>query len=631
MAGFCRRCGDIIRGPETRCKCGGSSASSQVSRALFEPTKPDRWLKTYGEKRSASPATVVASARVPSRAQSTQPLQIAPHPASRPAKSSAPAPASDDVPTTQRRTSLADRSINTLPVQIVTPPTPLKQPVPPQSDPTPKRGLSVKSSARAHVRSLTANMPDSVDLSAAEEEVLTNVFGSVLDPHETRGRCGLCTEVFKREGKIFPDPRREEPGGEWAGVFYCRGCYTKAFSRGSCGSCGKVVVGDEGFIQLGKGGGRGLWHKKCFRCVHCNADVSGSPSVDLRGEPCCDDCFDRPTKGSLPSSSSVTDIPDLRLKPVRHALNHSPATRALRPAVEELRSKLQRAGIEKAPPVTPVLSSSTSTSAVPTTGLRSTTPSKTTSMPNFSALSKPCASPSTPTRSARPGPREAGPHVLSPSANPMCTKCSLPLFASLTRGAVNLATLPTTGETYHLDCLSCDSCNGAFQEGKYTLLDNEKLCDVCVARKDVAAAEARLKEFEAGWKRSAAAGKGQGLARTDVERSFPTSPVVVGPALLAKKVSGSPFLGGGGVSEVPKITGQARFGGQSICPGCLKPGTIQETRVGPKNERWHGKCLRCGGCGKALDSGAKRFEDSGKVGCRDCLDKERVLLRGGRM
>lgn len=66
---------------------------------------------------------------------------------------------------------------------------------------------------------------------------------------------------FKRETKIYPDPRREEIGGEWAGVFYCRACYIQAFSRGDCQTFQKVVVGDEGFIQLGKGGLRGLWHK----------------------------------------------------------------------------------------------------------------------------------------------------------------------------------------------------------------------------------------------------------------------------------------------------------------------------------------------------------------------------------
>ncbi|KAH9825061.1 hypothetical protein DFH28DRAFT_921041 [Melampsora americana] len=697
MAGFCRRCGDIIRGAETRCKCGGSSASSQVSRALFEPTKPDRWLKTYGEKRN--------SMSNPTRAQSTQPSELV---QKRLPKSSAPVPITGNQSHSHRQSLTAqDLNITSIPMRIVTPPTPLKEPQPPiTSDPTPKRGLSVKSSARAHVRSLTANIPDSIDLSAAEEEVLTNVFGSVLDPNETRGRCGACSEVFKREGKIYPDPRRDDSSGDWAGVFYCRTCYIKLFSRGSCKACEKVVVGDEGFVQLGKAGSRGLWHKKCFRCVHCKIDISASPSVNLGGDPCCDECFDRPTRKS--STSMVTDIPDLRQKPNAKRNLDSPATKALRPAVEELRSKLQKAGIEKVPSPTPKLSASQSMTPATHSRLQPTGPLSTSastgtitrnqlqptrplsisptsplthhhitrtrplstslsSMANdhhrqparplstsFStntmstdrALSTLSSSPLkssvplNPLKPTRPlsirsmNARQNSPTVtekmtsipnlksstrpmpLSPSTNPMCTKCSLPLFASHTPGATTLATLPTTGETFHLECLRCDGCEGGFEEGKYTLYDELKLCERCVEIKEIEAAEVRLKEL-----------------REKIGHLQPSFPIVGGALLAAKKVSSSPFLtssesgagtgGGGGGGG-----GGRRLGGQSVCPGCLKPGTIQETKIGPMNQRWHTRCLKCEKCGKGLDSGAKTFESSGRVGCRDCLDKERVDTRG---
>ncbi|EGG12533.1 uncharacterized protein MELLADRAFT_114990 [Melampsora larici-populina 98AG31] len=700
MAGFCKRCGDIIRGAETRCKCGGSSASSQVSRALFEPTKPDRWLKTYGEKRNSISNNT--------RAQTTQPSEVIQLP-----KSSAPVPITANQSTPNRKSLTAqDMNITSIPLRIVTPPTPLKEPQPSTpSDPTPKRGLSVKSSARAHVRSLTANIPDSIDLSAAEEEVLTNVFGSVLDPNETRGRCGACSEVFKREGKIYPDPRRDDlSSGDWAGVFYCRNCYIKLFSRGNCTACEKVVVGDEGFIQLGKGGSRGFWHKKCFKCVHCSIDISASPSVNLGGDPCCDECFDRPTRKS--ATSMVTDIPDLRDKPNIKRTMDSPATKALRPAVEELRSKLQKAGIEKVPTPAPKLSASRSMSPVTHNRLQPTSPLPTSastgtitrnqlqptrplsisptplvthnqftrprplstsasasiandvhrrtprplttsfsantmasdrSSPSLPRSSSPLKSsvPLYPLKPTRPlsirslaspmKPRQSSatmtdknasiPNIksstralpLSPSTNPMCTKCSLPLFASHAPGATTLATLPTTGETFHLECLRCDGCDGGFEEGKYVLYDDLKLCERCVEIKEVQAAELRLKEL-----------------REKIGHLQPSFPVVGGALIAAKKVSSSPFLstsescigtggGGGGIGR--------RLGGQSVCPGCLKPGTIQETKIGPMNQRWHTRCLKCERCGKALDSGAKTFQSSGKVGCRDCLDKDRVGAR----
>jgi hypothetical protein len=229
---------------------------------MFETTdgspKHDRWLRTYGERRSVSPASALVSRSLPkptppSHLQNvclssspdlqTQPLAI---------------PSSNSP-----RESLGDRSLNIMPSEPAAPPVVPRETVS-EADALKevRRGLSVKSSARAHVRCLTANMPASVDLSAAEEEVLTNVFGSVLDPNETRGRCGACQQIFKREGKIYPDPRREDESGKWAGVFYCRKCYVQRFSRGKCASCQHTIVGDEGtFIQLGKDGCNGLWHK----------------------------------------------------------------------------------------------------------------------------------------------------------------------------------------------------------------------------------------------------------------------------------------------------------------------------------------------------------------------------------
>ncbi|EGG01253.1 uncharacterized protein MELLADRAFT_92618 [Melampsora larici-populina 98AG31] len=228
-------------------------------------------------------------------------------------------------------------------LRMVTPPTPLKEPQPSTtSAPTPKRGLSVKS---LHPRSLTANIPDSINLSAAQEEFLTNVFGSVLDPNITRGQY----------------PRRDDlSSGDWAGVFCCRNCYIKLFNRGDCKAWEKVIVGDEGFVQLEKAGSRGFWHKKYFRCIHCTIDISLSPSVNLGGDLCCDECLDRSTNKS--ATSMVTDIPDLCNEPNIKRTVDSPATKALRPTVEELRSKLQKAGLEKGPTPSPKLSASQSMS-----------------------------------------------------------------------------------------------------------------------------------------------------------------------------------------------------------------------------------------------------------------------------
>ncbi|KAA1110263.1 hypothetical protein PGT21_016294 [Puccinia graminis f. sp. tritici] len=702
MAGFCRRCGDIIRGSDSRCKCGGSSASSQVTKAMFETTdgspKHDRWLKTYGERRSVSPASALASR---SQSKPTTPSQLQKACLSSPGMPTQPlVPASG-----KSRDSLADRSLNIMPSETAAPPTlseePISEPIAPKEV---KRGLSVKSSARAHVRSLTANMPDSVDLSAAEEEVLTNVFGSVLDPHETRGRCGACQQIFKREGKIYPDPRREDESGQWAGVFYCRKCYVQRFSRGKCASCQHTIVGDEGtFIQLGKGGCNGLWHKKCFKCVHCQTDVSNSPSVDLSGNPCCDECFEKPQHSKATSKPSmVTDIPDLRVQPVgqnrtkRISINNSPAAQNIRPAVDELRNKLRKAGIEKEParPSIPSLAGAGSTthkkhenglsaSVTPTILLPSVKPLSIVK-PNLKSPKADGLRTSTSTmssfRSSSKITSTAPQHVLSPSANPLCPTCKLSLFrpslnqtssekssgGAAERIGGTLATLPATGETFHVHCLKCDDCKQAFPNQKYVLLDNLKLCERCVAQRDMIAAQEKFEKMSAKLAKqrddsvstrfpayqSSKATKEWHLAHSEsVSPSFPSShsfqsthsnhqaggtasmtkSASENPQLL-KKVSTSPFLGGqDGSFKIPspmtKSLSATRFGGQSICPGCSKPGTITETKLGPNGQRWHFKCLKCVQCHKSLDSGAKTFDDSAAVGCRDCLGKARANKR----
>jgi hypothetical protein len=222
--------------------------------------------------------------------------------------------------------------------------------------------------------------------------------------------------------------------------------------------------------------------------------------------------------------------------------------------------------------------------------------------------------------------------------------------------------LPATGETFHVHCLKCDDCKQAFPNQKYVLLDNLKLCERCVAQRDMIAAQEKFERMAAKLAKqrddsvstrfpsyqSSKATKEWHLAHSEsVSPSFPSShsfqsssspyhsnhqlggtvPMTKSasenPQLL-KKVSNSPFLGGqDGSSKIPssmtKSLSATRFGGQSICPGCSKPGTITETKLGPNGERWHFKCLKCVQCHKSLDSGAKTFDDSTAVGCRDCL------------
>ena len=80
-----------------------------------------------------------------------------------------------------------------------------------------------------------------------------------------------------------------------------------------------------------------------------------------------------------------------------------------------------------------------------------------------------------------------------------------------------------------------------------------------------------------------------------------------------------------------------RFGTSTPCPGCSQSVSPMERGVvpGPHGQRWHSSCLVCGGrqakgrggrringqpgCGKQLDSSAKRDASTGGIWCRDCL------------
>ncbi|KAI8340738.1 hypothetical protein BC941DRAFT_467904 [Chlamydoabsidia padenii] len=66
-----------------------------------------------------------------------------------------------------------------------------------------------------------------------------------------------------------------------------------------------------------------------------------------------------------------------------------------------------------------------------------------------------------------------------------------------------------------------------------------------------------------------------------------------------------------------------KLGGSKICPGCNKSIAVMDDTPGPRASRWHKKCLKCTGCKKQMDSGAKVTEADQKwlVRCSDCSDK----------
>jgi len=113
--------------------------------------------------------------------------------------------------------------------------------------------------------------------------------------------------------------------------------------------------------------------------------------------------------------------------------------------------------------------------------------------------------------------------------------------------------------------------------------------------------------------------------------STASSPIALSATPLSSRYSAPLQFAASVSSPMP------RFGTSTPCPGCSQSVSPMERGVvpGPHGQRWHSSCLVCGGrqakgrggrrvngqpgCGKQLDSSAKRDTSTGGVWCRDCM------------
>jgi len=223
-------------------------------------------------------------------------------------------------------------------------------------------------------------------------------------------------------------------------------------------------------------------------------------------------------------------------------------------------------------------------------------------------------------------------HAHSPLPNAKCAKCTLPLFDVAHGGRyVSVPEPSSTGllpRRYHADCFRCRICNGLFEEkeaGRAVFVRGVRgACHLncapterTVSRKSVPVTPRqspnRLSaELSHASKQSPSTGS---------PSTTPLSSRYSAPLQFASNVS----------NPMP------RFGTSTPCPGCSQSVSPMERGVvpGPQGQRWHSSCLVCGGkqakgrggrrvngqpgCGKRLDSSAKRDTGAGGVWCRDCL------------
>ncbi|KAI0307786.1 hypothetical protein B0F90DRAFT_63605 [Multifurca ochricompacta] len=228
-------------------------------------------------------------------------------------------------------------------------------------------------------------------------------------------------------------------------------------------------------------------------------------------------------------------------------------------------------------------------------------------------------------------------YVHSPPPDARCAKCYLPLFDVIHGGKYVSVPEPSSAgslpRTYHADCFRCRICNGLFEEketGRAVFVRGVRgACHL-----DCAPAErtASLKPLAANPVLSASR-PSETLSRALREHFPSTSPPSATSATtrLSSRYSAPLQFAANAPNPMP------RFGTSTSCPGCFRGVSPMERGVvpGPQGQRWHSSCLVCGGkqakgrggrrvngqpgCGKQLDSSAKRDIGAGGVWCRDCL------------
>ncbi|KAI0274619.1 hypothetical protein BC834DRAFT_848952 [Gloeopeniophorella convolvens] len=237
--------------------------------------------------------------------------------------------------------------------------------------------------------------------------------------------------------------------------------------------------------------------------------------------------------------------------------------------------------------------------------------------------------------------------IHSPPSSSKCAKCTLPLFDVAHGGRFVSVPEPSSSSSlprlYHADCFRCRICDGPFEEkeaGRAVFVRGVRgACHLdcapterSIVRKSVAA-----NVLLTGNRHPEAPQPSRGHHSSTSLPSLSSS-----TTRLSSRYSAPLQFASNASNPVP------RFGISTPCPGCSQSVSPMERGVvpGPQGQRWHSSCLVCGGkqakgrggrrvngqpgCGKQLDSSAKRDTGQGGVWCRDCLSLLPFELRSSQ-
>ena len=196
---------------------------------------------------------------------------------------------------------------------------------------------------------------------------LSKVCGSLVEPSESRNRwaCADCATVFARDSTLYAAPTSLQSHDS---SYYCRDCYAKRYSIGTCRACGRDVIGstkeDGKFVKASAG----IWHGRCWKCVTCSKGARDGAEilVGMDGNPTCEGCFDRPRRApsaeppTAASSRENLDLPDVRRLTRVVASRNGPMVAT----IAELTKRLGQHTVSSSPQI-PFSSRSNSTTSLP--------------------------------------------------------------------------------------------------------------------------------------------------------------------------------------------------------------------------------------------------------------------------
>ncbi|KAL0081319.1 hypothetical protein F4703DRAFT_1866219 [Phycomyces blakesleeanus] len=208
--------------------------------------------------------------------------------------------------------------------------------------------------------------------------------------------------------------------------------------------------------------------------------------------------------------------------------------------------------------------------------------------------------------------------TIKPKEEPLftCHACELPIQ--------DKQCLKDGTKLFHHQCFTCHDCHNVLPPDQPFYDMNGSLhCEACARKRTIsssalaARAQQRLQQnsnTNNNRRSSPRASLSTPLVRTNTrETSFDEAEEEDSPSEIFRQRQSRAF---------PKL------GGSRMCPRCRQSIAIMDDSPGPRATRWHKKCLRCAGCRKQMDSGAKVTEGpDGEwlVHCRNCMVSLSIL------